>query len=281
MGNVPIDDRNNYIWDKAANSLSSWSDPYRVVFQANVILQELPKIAEKNSIPTEKYNIINGQALFFRSFAFYHLAQLYCRPYSTTAANDAGIPLKLIPDIEAPSTRATLQETYDRIILDLKEAVKCLPVINVAINRPNKPAAYAALARTYFIHERLYKRGLYADSCLKINDDLIDFNTLDSIAAKPIDVFNLETIFYASGNYPSIPNPTTVIDTTLYNSYNDGDLRKIILFSAGGNGGAVFKGCPHERYDGFAPFYGLANNELYLTRAECSARAGVKGFRYG
>src|SRR5690606_30182056 len=60
----------------------------------------------------------------------------------------------------------------------------------------------------------------------------------------------------------------TLVDSTLYNSYSENDLRKIIFFNKSG----LFRGSymGERRYQ----FSGLAVDEMYLIRAECYARSG-------
>jgi hypothetical protein len=59
----------------------------------------------------------------------------------------------------------------------------------------------------------------------------------------------------------------------LYNSYADLDLRKGLFFMNGGLGLPV----PRFNYSGNATkFSGLATDEVFLIRAECNARLGIK-----
>ncbi|MFR1445949.1 RagB/SusD family nutrient uptake outer membrane protein, partial [Acinetobacter baumannii] len=90
------------------------------------VLDQLPLVSV-NSGEDQKYNALKGSALFYRAFAFEGLAQLFCKPYSTTNANELGIVLRLTSNVNAKSTRATVQQTYDQIIADLKQATDLLP----------------------------------------------------------------------------------------------------------------------------------------------------------
>jgi hypothetical protein len=109
--------------------------------------------------------------------------------------------------------------------------------------------------------------GLYADSCLQIRHALMDYNTRDSLAVFPFSRVNPEVIFSIARlrTGPSAIN-RSYTDSTLFNSYEANDLRKKLFFR-----GLSFFG----RYDSLAyAFGGLATDELWLTRAECYARAG-------
>lgn len=271
-----VDDRNNYIWNNSTytSNGSNWLSTYVCVYRANLVLDQLPNI---RNISSFDYNNIKGQALFFRSYAFYNIAQLWCKPYTSTASTDIGIPLRLTAGIDQKSDRSTVQQTYDQILNDLIDAADLLPEAVPAPTRPCKAAAYGALARVYLSMRDYANSGRYADSCLNRRNNLFNFNTLSPTATAPISRFNNETIFYSLMRRQVIlVNTSAKVDSTLYNSYDDNDLRKTIFFKSNGNGTFGFKGS----YDGSSaadnPFNGIAVDEMFLIRAECSARANLK-----
>lgn len=270
--------RSVYIWgseivyDEFPNV---WSNLYRVVYYANLAidcLDGIPK-TDKNKVP---WNDLMGAALFFRSEAFLRVAFAWAKAYdSTTASKDLGIPLRLSIDFNERSTRATLQQTYDQIINDLLKAVPLLPVKSQHVMRPSKPAAYALLARVFLSIRNYEKAALYADSSLKLYNTLIDFNNLDVSARYPIERFNQETIFYLSGGVENLSIAYAKVDSVLYSSYADNDLRKEVFFRSNGDGSYAFKGS----YDGSTRlFTGLATDEVYFIRSEANARLGNISF---
>jgi len=268
------DERNLYLWNSSTvnANVSNWLAVYIKVYYSNFVLDQLPNISNED---INEYNNIKGQALFFRAYNFWGVAQLWCRPYSSTASSDLGIPLKLTAAVEDRSVRSTVQQTYDQIINDLKEAANLLPETVPALSRPNKAAAYGALARTYLSMRDYVTAGRYADSCLKRFSTLIDYATqLNPSSTAPIARFNAETVFYNTLSYlTTTKNTFAKIDSTLYQSYDTNDKRKVIFFKSNGNNTYGFKGS----YDGTtqpdALFNGIATDEMYLIRAECSARA--------
>src|SRR5690606_21140365 len=150
---------------------------------------------------------------------FYHLAQLFAPPYQQ-GGTDAlpGIPLRLSPDINEPSYRATLSETYARIVADLKAAVPLLPDLPPVKTQPSKAAAYAALSRVYLTMQHYAEARAYADSCLRLQPALIDYNRLDTLSAQPqFPALNEEVIFHATcGNFSAIlSNSRARVDTAL------------------------------------------------------------------
>src|SRR5690349_21050116 len=156
-------DRLNYIWDKDASYLSNWNQPYQhPIYYANVVLDQLAQMSIQDG-ERSNYESVKGTALFVRAFAFWELAQLYCPAYSSDAASNLGIVLRLSSAIEEKSTRSTVQKTYDQIISDLKDAVELLPESTIVPTRPNKAAAYGALARTYLSMRDYVNAGYYAN----------------------------------------------------------------------------------------------------------------------
>ncbi|MFP9100714.1 RagB/SusD family nutrient uptake outer membrane protein [Flavobacterium sp. RHBU_24] len=170
-----------------------WSNPYRVVFYANVVLDGTAKL--ESTPEREKFNNVAGSALFFRSHAFYQLAQAFAVPYNTiTASRDLGIPIRITSDVNMPTVRSTIEETYSKILTDLSEAARLLPIMPKVKTRPSKVAAYGLLARVYLSMEDYPLALAYADSCLNLKSDLMDYNTL-SAQYYPIPMFNDEVIF--------------------------------------------------------------------------------------
>lgn len=270
--------RNIYIWNTTLytnENIFDWNFPYRAIFYSNVVLDGLNNIGiTPDNMAT--WDNIKGEALFNRGHMFYQLAQVFAPPYSQENISSAlGIPLRLEADISEKIKRATLKETYDQIISDLKTSASLLPVTPLYKTRPSKPAAYALLARVYQTMENYDTALLYADSCLHIDSALMDYNTMDTTSYTPFPQFNQEVIFNCdlifSGIPPFVPYIGGFVDSGLYNLYSQDDLRKALFFKDVGNGGLSFVGT----YDGdYIPFAGLATDEVYLIRAECYARKG-------
>jgi tetratricopeptide (TPR) repeat protein len=270
---VTSQDKSLYTWQPdGIIPNGQWLAPYQVVYYANQVLESLEQIAPA---PTVQSQQIRGTALFFRAYAFFQLASVFSKPYhEQTAGNDLGIPIRLTADFNPVSVRSTNQQTYDRILSDFKEAVPILPQSSAYPSQPTKLAAYAVLARTYLAMGQYNMAGTYADSCLNLQPQLINFNTLSATSANPIARFNKETVFYAMSGGSTLLVPSRCkIDSTLYASYATNDLRRTIYFKNNNNGSYAFKG----NYDGSQSatiFSGLATDEIYLIRAECYARAG-------
>ncbi|HWB91347.1 MAG TPA: RagB/SusD family nutrient uptake outer membrane protein [Puia sp.] len=281
---------NAYIWAAdifgGLGNQPDWNTPYQQVFYANVVLDGLGNKPDADSVG--EWSAVKGEALFARAFAFYNISQIFAPPYdSSTANSQLGIPLRLHADIGPLSVRSSVGQTYQQIISDLDSAEDLLPPslpsTNNLRNRPVKVCAQALLARVYLSMRKYAQAQAYADSALRIYPKLIDYNTLDTVAGVPIGLINAEAIYQANflgavqlgGNYPcAIAGgfyQSTRIDTTLIQSYDSHDLRRVVYYHYKPNDSSYLKGS----YAGTNYcFGGLATDELYLIRAEGAARSG-------
>lgn len=268
--------KNAYIWAQdiyqGAVIIGDWNSPYINVEYANIVLDGIAGLVAGTQ-NQQDYNNIKGSAMFFRAYAFYNLVSEFAKPFNSgTAESDPGIPIRLSPDISVKSIRSSILQTFTQIITDLKEAIDLLPVTPLYQTRPSKTAAEALLARVYLNMDDYSNAQVYADKALTRVNSLIDFNTLPANASKPLPAFpnNPEIIFFATNSIFSLAIINGLTDSVLLKSYSPNDLRKSIFYTTGSSG-TTFKG----QYTGsFAPFGGLAVNELYLIRAECLARQG-------
>ena len=272
-------EHNAYIWAsdiyQGIGSVGDWNFPYQQVFYANVVLDGIKKVAITSG-NAQTWNAIKGSALFIRAYAFYNVSQIFAPVYDkNTADDDLGIPLRLNPNVDEPTHRATVNQTYTQILSDLLEAKDLLPdsVPTANLNRPSKPAALALLARVYLSMQQYDKAWAYADGCLRLHGDLIDYNSLTG-SPLPFNKSNKETLYQSkllssTDVLKGLVYKNCIVDSTLYQSYNTNDLRRSIFYTAntpinpkGSYNGSIFL------------FSGLATDEVYLIRAECSVRLG-------
>jgi tetratricopeptide (TPR) repeat protein len=259
-----------YIWKRTPYQFpNDWSKSYAPVFSANFSLEYLTKI-ERTAANSSAWDQVKGSAFFYRAYNFLNLLWNHSKAYDTeTSKTDLGIALRLGADFNDPSQRSSVEEGYQRVIADTKAAIPLLPIKPTHPFRPSQWAAYALLARAY-LSMRIYDSAShYASLALEISDSLIDFKGLSANSAKPIIEFNTETIFYTDMYTYVSTLGRGLIDTTLYSSYHDDDLRKVIYFRVNGNYYS-FKGS--YSITGF--FSGLATDEIFLIQAECLARQG-------
>lgn len=268
VSNLMQNEQNEYIWAKQVYpgiDVVDWNQAYRSVFYSNIVLEGLSKI----NITTDQqtiWNNLEGSALFYRAHMFYQLAQVFAPPYNeNSASTDLGIPLRLGTQVNDEIQRASIQQTYDKIIADLKSALALLPRDPLYKTRPSSIAVFGLLARVYQTMQNYDSAFAYANNYLQLKNTLLDYNNYIS---NPIPRFNDEVIFNCLLSVPA-PIRYNYVDTVLYSSYDLNDLRKTLFF--GSRGGKPNFGMS---YDGFQPFGGIATDEVYLIRAECYARKG-------
>src|SRR5690606_19342174 len=216
---------------------NDWSISYQLVYNANFCFDMLNEI-EVTAETKEAWNNVYGSALFFRAYSYLGLLWVYADTYNPSGGNDKpGIVLRASSDFNIPSKRSTLQEGYDQVIEDLEAAIAYLPEKPLVKTRPSKWAAYALLARAYLSMSDYRKAEIYADLCLEIDDMLMDYNNPDDgiliDANVPFNRFTKETIFYSdmAVNFRlHVPTTGSYVDTVLYKSYDDNDLRKTAFF---------------------------------------------------
>lgn len=275
-----------HVWEKESDDERHWQDLYARVYQTNVALQTLEKITPDASNIND-WNRLKGTCLFVRAYLYSFIAGYFAGPYDKpTASQRLGIPLRLDPDPNPVSVRSTLEETWQQIAGDLREACTLLPNVNSPISRPSRAAAFAALARVYLYMGEYGLSKQSADSSLSIKNTLLDYNPPNpeinpASATNPFAQWNSEVL------WPSFylgPSGTTAshwkLDSLFYKSYSDNDWRKTLFFypvsgAPGSPGPHYFRG-DYEGTASSASFNGLAVDEVYLTRAECKARLNDK-----
>lgn len=269
-------DKRLYTWqpDYVSRSVSSagdeWRNCYTGIYVSNSILQGL----EDNNLTGAIADNLKGQALVFRAARYLDGVQVWSPVYNKQTANtDLGMVLRLDPDINVPSVRSSVQETYDRILKDLTDAIVLLPNTSTAATLPTKAGGYGLLARTHLILGNYEEALDNAKKAFETNNHLIDFNDLNPNADFPIPAVNQlsSEIVFQTRLFDAMVNDLNIarISPSLYNLYGDGDLRKIIFFRKGSDDDYRFKGT-HMGHTGLTA--GITTSELLLIIAECNAR---------
>lgn len=272
--NLSEQDKNVYTWKKDLfpfkTNIPDYNIPYTQVFTCNLVLEGLSKI--EPGIFKQDWNETKGIALFMRSYAFFNLSQTFAAAYDES---EPGISLPLSTDISVVPPRSSMKQTFDQIITDLNKALLLLPRSVTTRSLPSKPAVFALLARTY-LSKRDYRNAYdMADSCIHLQDSLLDFYSINRSPRFPIPAGNKEILYESwlssASNVILGRKYDCLIDPTLYNSYDSNDLRKELFFMLNPDGQPVFKN--NGTGKAFA-FSGLSIPEMYLIRAECAARSG-------
>src|ERR1044072_2697394 len=148
---------------ETALATSVWENSYRIIEDMNTVLDNL------NLVDESEQDAIAAEAKFMRGVAFFELINFFAQPYSAgNTSTNAGVPLVLEPTYIYDSTknkpaRASVEDVYQQIITDLKDAQNGLP--EFAENaRATKYAAEAFLARVYL------NMNDYANAATMAND---------------------------------------------------------------------------------------------------------------
>jgi hypothetical protein len=148
----PFDNNNS------TRSVFFWTLQYKSIDHANNV------IANVDENDGTKFGHLKGQAYALRAFNYLNLV----RQYQFTYAKDP--TAKAVPVYTEPTTpntepkpRATVQEIYDRILSDLREAERLLPGYEREVkNRPDLNVVYGLFARTYLTLEEWSLAADYA-----------------------------------------------------------------------------------------------------------------------
>ncbi|WP_291913558.1 RagB/SusD family nutrient uptake outer membrane protein [Chitinophaga sp. CB10] len=123
------------------------------VYSYNKVIKEV--MASTGGTEAQKKSIL-AEALTGRAWVHFMLVNLYGKPYhAATAATDLASPLFMTPDVtQTTFTRATVQQLYDQIIADLKEAIPLLPATISNRARAARPTAQAMLGKVYVFMQK-------------------------------------------------------------------------------------------------------------------------------
>jgi hypothetical protein len=221
---------NNQDWNQSrinaleSSSRGNWTYLYSVIYQCNNLIEQLQMT---NALPATFSKRTVAEAKFWRAYANFFLVNLYGR-----------IPLILGTDVNA-NQRASQSDstlTYNQIISDLTSAKTDLTINYPGTGkiRVNKACATALLAKVH-----LYQKDWTAAESLAtelINSGL--YTPLES----PANVFKVTSkesilqiatqagfVTEAGGVIPSTAStaPSYYLTDAFYNSFENGDLRKI------------------------------------------------------
>jgi starch-binding outer membrane protein, SusD/RagB family len=265
------------------------------IYSLNKVINE---VMQSQGDDEQKKKALLAEARVGRALCHLYFLNDYSMPYNAaTAGTDLGVPLLTKADVTQTNfTRATIQQSYDFIINDLKEA---LPDLGPLTHRRkfSRIAAEFLLARVYLYMARFTDASTYIDQAFtEINKaeiplELYDYNiVLDpneddtwypdfgfGLSNKPLPAVNTEVMYNLSMTSFQLQQANTyVFSPQTADLYNPGDLR-LALYSNTEmfNPGSVYpKGM--RRYSA-AIFTGMdvgpSLPDLYLMRAELKARA--------
>lgn len=203
-----------------------WKPAYNNIYAANLAIE---KLAASQQLSISLRNQLTGEAKFIRAFCYFHLVNLFGDVPLITASKyqDA-----------ATSPRTPTAEVYTQIIKDLNEAKVLLSTQYISPEkiRPNRWTAVALLARCYLYNDRWQEAESEATSVIASEDYMLE-SDLNSIFLKNNTeaIWQLMPVRPGANTYEaleilplsSFSSPTYLITSTLLNSFENGDNRKM------------------------------------------------------
>lgn len=276
---------------------------YKRIYAANKIIHEVMD-ADGGSESLKLQ--IRAEALAHRAFAYFNLVNFFAAPYqASTAATALGVPLILEGDFtQADFKQASLQETYDRIVSDLEEAIPHLPLQQNTSNRYSRSAAQMLLGKVLLFMNRPADAAPLLEQALtnlpagfSVNGTigLIDYNTA-TVSPAPIGyVFLTPQVGSTAAQGHGYPETIKgelgaailwlgnaaplIIDPQTYALFGPDDRRKLLFSNsysavAPGPSPTLPPGLYRSRAGYIGSSVGMQLPELYLLIAEAQARTG-------
>lgn len=150
-----------------------WAQVYAAINRVNVFLEGLEESRENpataNVLTQDEYDQFRGEALALRGLAFFHLSQLYARPFNQDP-QALGLILRITAEKDDENNnmaRSTVAETYNQILSDLTTAMPLLPLSHSAgttnsqlnVVRIQRNTVISLLTRVY-LHQNNYQAVL-------------------------------------------------------------------------------------------------------------------------
>ncbi|MCT4586620.1 MAG: RagB/SusD family nutrient uptake outer membrane protein [Carboxylicivirga sp.] len=249
-----------------------WGSHYATIQRCNYILEITPEMSGDELVR----NHYIGEAKVHRAHAYWRLVNMFGQHYGSSIASEdgSGVPiLTQFGDVEASLERTSVNGVYEYIVAELIEAIGLLREGRPFVDRINKAAAQAMLARVY-LHMGMYTEALeQANMTLAYNSSLIDYNTLADGEMMPRFDANPEHVLYKEGNVPSFYGPlgraaVLAYSPSLVGAFDnpDEDLRFSQLTQLNSEGLYTIA----DFNNGFP--IGVTVPELMLIKAECLAQ---------
>ena len=269
----------NSLLNTNGNVANFWSNCYQLVKNANNAISGLE--ASTTLTPSVKDQLL-GEAKFFRAYAYFYLANLY-----------GDVPLQLRDDLhafeDAALSRMPVQQVYDQIIADLKDAESKMATTYDATASPrgraNKAAASALLARVFLYQKDYQNAESYATKVLQSSDYGMPTPDKSFINSSNEVILQLGTqtgVTTFGSNYitAATSTPGYTLPDAVYNSFETApniDLRKTNWTSPKTVSNKIYYAITKYKVaSGTGSEYHIVLRlaEQYLIRAEARARLG-------
>lgn len=278
---------------------------YSQVQLANTVLADIDRIEDT----TGERELLRGQALFHRAFAYFYLANFYAQAYNESTPDSPCVPLKLNPTPSTEKfTRATMAQVWGQIRSDLDAAIASMEPFQV----PNiyeidwRAAAFLAMRVSLFMED--YDSAIaYGEKLLALGGRLFDITGKEEASSSTetasggadiknfISKDNPEIIWLYGAEYRVGTMGGNSSNTAYYYAYSDElinsyseDLKagekdhrqcyffiqpeKVVAVSSAFYNHTLLKYDPNDL--DYRRIYAFRTGEVYLTLAEAWARKG-------
>ncbi|OOV20233.1 RagB/SusD family nutrient uptake outer membrane protein [Flavobacterium sp. LM4] len=277
----------NYMWDQNADRIAlkvsdetTYYASYQGISTFNLIIENALSTTEATE---EQKRIVWAEAKVLRAMNYFNLVNFYADTYvASTASTKLSVPLITSANINAPSKQVTIQELYDFILNDVKEALLYLPKVSQTVLHPNLGTGYAFYARVYLQMNNYTEALKYADLALAENNKLYDWiafynanKTLIETPANyttftsPMGYNYVENYNYRHGANSSLTTENS-IPVERAQRFEAGDARFLSRWKTYTVGAETYF---RRTLSGAFNFGGMTTVEIYLIKAECLARA--------
>lgn len=259
---------------------NTWLNAYKAINICNNILSALDVVNE------EDRDRVKGEALFIRGEMYFELVRFFSKPYSTGgAASNMGVQLITTPT-QAGITeanyvaRSTVQQTYELVLADLKEAKDLLPEDNGVY--ASTYAASAILSRVYlqmadYVNardeaNRVIESGDYfltSEYAGAFNNDEDSREDIFAVQVSEQDGTNDFNLFWSIPDYGGRSGDVDIEEYHI-DLYQPIDARLALFYLDDLD---VWRAGKWQQYAKNIPLIRLS--EMYLTRAEGNSRLGT------
>ena len=267
-----------------------YENMYAYILRMNLVIDNIDEAEGSQELKT----LAKAEARTLRAFDHFVAVNTYAKAYDpATAQQDGGVCIMDHYDLEAVPQKATVAQVYDFIISELEESAPLLQEKPANIYHPNRAYGYGLLAQVYLFHRDWEKARQAAETSLKLNSSLVDYNVIKAAGGvarcKDYNRDNNPEVL----SYMWMGSGWTTEEAALYyyglispelkQLFEPDDLRyslflrdtgtSIVNWFDAGSGAAIWTpATTTERFTYMT--VGLRTAEVYLIAAEANARLG-------
>ncbi len=164
----------NLNWQANASATNShneriWRTYYSWIMNANYILKGLETV-EVGVGQEDFYNQIKGEALVFRAYTHFQIAQLWAGRYVMGSDNSGlGILYRTVDSMEGELERSSIEDSYKKILADLEEGTSLLAGIKPNdVNHFTETFCWGLKSRVALAMQDFANAATYAEKAIQL-----------------------------------------------------------------------------------------------------------------